>query len=111
MGAVVGQARPPHRRQETDDDGAVLRLRRGMKRDRRPTRRSVSGAAARRDHHPTGLRPGNTTPFDVNVALPPGTDSTLYAEVGATWRLAQSAPETETVDRVRGGLRDGPVER
>jgi alkanesulfonate monooxygenase SsuD/methylene tetrahydromethanopterin reductase-like flavin-dependent oxidoreductase (luciferase family) len=33
-----------------------------------------------------------------------------YANVGATWWLAEFAPETVSLDQVRGVLRDGPVE-
>lgn len=58
----------------------------------------------------TGLRGGRTTPYDIAVALPAGTDPAPYARAGATWWLAEFAPETVSVDRVRGVLRDGPAD-
>ncbi|MEJ3744985.1 LLM class flavin-dependent oxidoreductase [Actinomycetes bacterium KLBMP 9797] len=51
-----------------------------------------------------------TTPYDIAVALPPGVDPAPYAEAGATWWLAEFAPESVSLDHVRGVLRDGPVE-
>ncbi|WAU83075.1 LLM class flavin-dependent oxidoreductase [Streptomyces sp. Qhu-G9] len=57
----------------------------------------------------TGLRGPRTTPYDIAVPLPPGSDPAPYAEAGATWWLAEFAPETVSVDQVRGVLRDGPV--
>ncbi|OPC78002.1 luciferase [Embleya scabrispora] len=57
----------------------------------------------------TDLRPPSTTPYDIAVALPPGTDPTPYAEAGATWWLAEFAPDTVSVDQVRGVLHDGPI--
>lgn len=54
----------------------------------------------------TGLR-RKTTPYDIAVALPPGTDPAPYAKAGATWWLAEFSPETVSVDQVRGVLRDG----
>ncbi|MFD9438319.1 LLM class flavin-dependent oxidoreductase [Streptomyces sp. NPDC060006] len=57
----------------------------------------------------TGLRGSRTTPYDIAVPLPPGSDPAPYAEAGATWWLAEFAPETVSVDQVRGVLRDGPV--
>ncbi|GAA1948466.1 LLM class flavin-dependent oxidoreductase [Amycolatopsis minnesotensis] len=56
----------------------------------------------------TELRRDATAPYDIAVALPPGTDLAPYAEAGATWWLAELPPES-TVDEVRGVLRDGPV--
>jgi alkanesulfonate monooxygenase SsuD/methylene tetrahydromethanopterin reductase-like flavin-dependent oxidoreductase (luciferase family) len=58
----------------------------------------------------TGLRQSATTPYDIAVGLPPGTDTAPYAKVGATWWLAEFAPETVTLDQVRGVLRDGPAD-
>jgi alkanesulfonate monooxygenase SsuD/methylene tetrahydromethanopterin reductase-like flavin-dependent oxidoreductase (luciferase family) len=58
----------------------------------------------------TGLREGKTTPYDIAVALPPGTDPAPYATAGATWWLAEFEPEEVSLDQVRGVLRDGPVE-
>jgi alkanesulfonate monooxygenase SsuD/methylene tetrahydromethanopterin reductase-like flavin-dependent oxidoreductase (luciferase family) len=57
----------------------------------------------------TELRQGKTTPYDIAIALPPGTDLAPYANEGATWWLAEFDPDTVTVDEVRGVLRDGPV--
>ncbi|WP_371664601.1 LLM class flavin-dependent oxidoreductase [Streptomyces sp. NBC_00280] len=58
----------------------------------------------------TGLRRPNTTPYDIAVPLPPGADPAPYAKAGATWWLAEFAPETVTLDQVRGVLRDGPAD-
>ncbi len=58
----------------------------------------------------TDLRRQATTPYDIAVPLPPGTDPTPYVEAGATWWLAEFDPETVTLDQVRGVLRDGPAE-
>ncbi|MGW2050278.1 LLM class flavin-dependent oxidoreductase [Streptomyces sp. NPDC001858] len=58
----------------------------------------------------SGLRRPGTTPYDIAVPLPSGTDPTPYAEAGATWWLAEFEPETVSVDQVRGVLRDGPAE-
>jgi alkanesulfonate monooxygenase SsuD/methylene tetrahydromethanopterin reductase-like flavin-dependent oxidoreductase (luciferase family) len=56
----------------------------------------------------TGLRQGATAPYDIAVALPPGTDPAPYARAGATWWLTELGPGT-SIDRVRGVLRDGPA--
>lgn len=58
----------------------------------------------------TELRQQETTPYDVAVSLPPSTDPAPYARAGATWWLAEFAPETVSLDQVRGVLRDGPAE-
>jgi len=58
----------------------------------------------------TGLRQAKTTPFDIAVALPPGTDPVPYGEAGATWWLAEFEPETVSLDQVRGVLLDGPAQ-
>ncbi|MCZ4124952.1 LLM class flavin-dependent oxidoreductase [Streptomyces sp. H39-S7] len=58
----------------------------------------------------TGLRLEGTTGYDIAVALPPGADPAPYAEAGATWWLAEFAPEHVSLDQVRGVLRDGPVD-
>lgn len=58
----------------------------------------------------TDLRQQKTTRYDIAVALPPGTDPAPYAKAGATWWLAEFAPETVSLDQVRGVLRDGPAE-
>lgn len=55
----------------------------------------------------TDLRPHTTTPYDLVVALPPGTDPAPYALAGATWWMAEFAPGV-SLDQVRGALRDGP---
>ena len=46
--------------------------------------------------------------FDIVVGLPPGTDVAPYASAGATWCLVEFAPDTLSLDEVRGVLRDGP---
>jgi alkanesulfonate monooxygenase SsuD/methylene tetrahydromethanopterin reductase-like flavin-dependent oxidoreductase (luciferase family) len=55
------------------------------------------------------LRQRETTRYDVAVGLPPGVDTAPYAKAGATWWLAEFAPETVSLDQVRGVLRDGPA--
>jgi alkanesulfonate monooxygenase SsuD/methylene tetrahydromethanopterin reductase-like flavin-dependent oxidoreductase (luciferase family) len=55
------------------------------------------------------LREDASAPYDVAVGLTPGDDPLPYAEAGATWWLAEIAPDTTTVDHVRGVLRDGPI--
>jgi alkanesulfonate monooxygenase SsuD/methylene tetrahydromethanopterin reductase-like flavin-dependent oxidoreductase (luciferase family) len=47
-------------------------------------------------------------PYDIAVALEPGTDPAPYFEAGATWWLAEFAYDALSVDEVRGVLRDGP---
>jgi len=56
-----------------------------------------------------GLREHAVVPFDVAVALPPGTDPAPYVQAGATWWLAEFDPEAVSLDQVRGVLRDGPA--
>lgn len=51
---------------------------------------------------------GQTGPYDIAVDLPPGTDPAPYFQAGATWWLTDFAPDSVTVDEVRGVLRDGP---
>jgi hypothetical protein len=53
------------------------------------------------------LRTG-TGPFDYIAELEPGQDSAAYARAGATWLLTGFAPESLSVDHVRGVLREGP---
>lgn len=70
-------------------------------------------------HHPdqlaeaaaiiTGLRPHTAAPYDIAVALPPGTDPAPYAKAGASWWLAEFDPETVSLDQVRSVLRNGPA--
>jgi alkanesulfonate monooxygenase SsuD/methylene tetrahydromethanopterin reductase-like flavin-dependent oxidoreductase (luciferase family) len=50
-------------------------------------------------------------PYDVVVALPPGSDSAPYAAAGATWRLVELPQVPVSVDQVRGVIRDGPATR
>ena len=56
----------------------------------------------------TGLRQHTTAPYDIAVALPPGTDLAPYAKAGATWWLAEFEPAV-SLDQVRGVVRDGPA--
>lgn len=58
-----------------------------------------------------GLREDTAAPYDIAVALPPGTDLAPYATAGATWWLTEFEPEAVTLDQVRGVLRDGPAVR
>jgi hypothetical protein len=57
----------------------------------------------------TDLRQHTTGPYDIAVALPPGTDPAPYAKAGATWWMAEFPPEAVSLDEVRGVLRDGPA--
>jgi alkanesulfonate monooxygenase SsuD/methylene tetrahydromethanopterin reductase-like flavin-dependent oxidoreductase (luciferase family) len=60
----------------------------------------------------TDLRRHSTGPYDIAVALPPGTDDAdigRYAKAGATRWLTDLPPETVSLDQVRGVLRDGPA--
>jgi hypothetical protein len=45
-------------------------------------------------------------PYDVVVALPPGSDPAPYAAAGATWRLVGFPRVPVTIDQVRGVIRD-----
>jgi alkanesulfonate monooxygenase SsuD/methylene tetrahydromethanopterin reductase-like flavin-dependent oxidoreductase (luciferase family) len=47
-------------------------------------------------------------PYDVVVGLPPGSDPSPYAAVGATWCLVEPPWEGVSLDVVRGLIRDGP---
>jgi probable F420-dependent oxidoreductase len=47
--------------------------------------------------------------YDVAVALPADADVASYAAAGATWWMAEFAPEAVSLDQVRGVLRDGPA--
>ena len=66
---------------------------------------------ARRGHrdHRRACASGATAPYDIAIALPPGTDPAPYAEAGATWWLTEFDPEALSLDQVRGVLRSGPV--
>lgn len=55
-----------------------------------------------------GLRQDTASPFDIAIALPPGTDPAPYARAGATWWLTEFDPPV-SLDQVRGVLRDGPA--
>lgn len=57
----------------------------------------------------TDLRHHGAAPYDVAVALPPGTDPEPYIRAGATWWMPDFPPEV-TLDQVRGVMRDGPYE-
>jgi alkanesulfonate monooxygenase SsuD/methylene tetrahydromethanopterin reductase-like flavin-dependent oxidoreductase (luciferase family) len=48
-------------------------------------------------------------PYDVVVALPPGSDPRPYAAEGATWSLVEFPWDAVSIDQVRGVIRDGPV--
>jgi alkanesulfonate monooxygenase SsuD/methylene tetrahydromethanopterin reductase-like flavin-dependent oxidoreductase (luciferase family) len=68
----------------------------------------VTGAlTALRENLRENLRQNATAPYDVAVALPPGTDLAPYTEAGATWWLTEFEPVT-SLDQVRGVVRDGP---
>jgi alkanesulfonate monooxygenase SsuD/methylene tetrahydromethanopterin reductase-like flavin-dependent oxidoreductase (luciferase family) len=60
-------------------------------------------------HTLAGFRGDATGPYDIAVALPPGTDPVGYAGAGATWWMPDFDPETIRLDQVRGVLRDGPA--
>jgi alkanesulfonate monooxygenase SsuD/methylene tetrahydromethanopterin reductase-like flavin-dependent oxidoreductase (luciferase family) len=50
-----------------------------------------------------------TGPYDIAVALPPGTDPEPYVRAGATWWLSEFAPDGLSIDHVRGVIHDGPA--
>jgi alkanesulfonate monooxygenase SsuD/methylene tetrahydromethanopterin reductase-like flavin-dependent oxidoreductase (luciferase family) len=58
----------------------------------------------------TELRPDSTAPFDVVASLAVGVDPAPFVQAGATWWLPEIDPEAASLDRVRGVLRDGPLE-
>lgn len=58
-----------------------------------------------------GLRADPAAPYDVAVAIPPGSDPAPYVAAGATWCLTDLEPEAVTLDHVRGVLADGPATR
>jgi alkanesulfonate monooxygenase SsuD/methylene tetrahydromethanopterin reductase-like flavin-dependent oxidoreductase (luciferase family) len=47
-------------------------------------------------------------PYDVVVALPPGSDPAPYVAAGATWWLVEFPWDAVSVDQVRAVIRDGP---
>ena len=55
------------------------------------------------------LRRDATAPYDIAVGLPIGVDPAPYAKAGATWWLPEFAPESVSLDAVRGVLRDGAM--
>jgi alkanesulfonate monooxygenase SsuD/methylene tetrahydromethanopterin reductase-like flavin-dependent oxidoreductase (luciferase family) len=50
-----------------------------------------------------------TEPYDVVVALPPGSDPAPYVAAGATWWLVEFPWDAVSVDQVRAVIRDGPA--
>jgi alkanesulfonate monooxygenase SsuD/methylene tetrahydromethanopterin reductase-like flavin-dependent oxidoreductase (luciferase family) len=54
------------------------------------------------------LREHAAAPYDIAIAVPPGTDPAPYAKAGATWWLTEFEPVL-SLDQVRGVLRDGPA--
>lgn len=54
------------------------------------------------------LCPDPAKPYDIAVALGPGTDPAPYVKAGATWWLTDFDPEAVSLDQVRGVLREGP---
>jgi alkanesulfonate monooxygenase SsuD/methylene tetrahydromethanopterin reductase-like flavin-dependent oxidoreductase (luciferase family) len=55
------------------------------------------------------LRLESTSPYDVVVGGPPGTDPAPFEKAGATWWTVSFSPYGLTVDTVRGVLRGGPA--
>ena len=55
------------------------------------------------------LRRDTTAPYDIVVGLPIGVDPAPYASAGATWWLPEFAPDSVSLDAVRGVLGDGPM--
>jgi alkanesulfonate monooxygenase SsuD/methylene tetrahydromethanopterin reductase-like flavin-dependent oxidoreductase (luciferase family) len=56
-----------------------------------------------------GLRQDPAAPYDIAVALPPGTDPAPYARAGATWWLTEFEPDGVSLDQVRDVIRGGPA--
>jgi hypothetical protein len=50
-----------------------------------------------------------TEPYDVVVALPPGSDPAPYVAAGASWWLVEFPWDAVSVDQVRAVIRDGPA--
>ena len=50
-----------------------------------------------------------TEPYDVVVALPPGSDPAPYFAAGATWWLVEFPWDAVSIDQVRAVIRDGPA--
>jgi alkanesulfonate monooxygenase SsuD/methylene tetrahydromethanopterin reductase-like flavin-dependent oxidoreductase (luciferase family) len=56
----------------------------------------------------TAQRTG-TGPYDIVVALPPGTDPAPYHAAGATWALVELPWDAVTTDLLRSIIHDGPA--
>ncbi len=52
---------------------------------------------------------GTAAPYDIVAALPPGSDPTPYAAVGATWWLVEFPWDAVSAEGVRRVIRDGPA--
>ena len=63
----------------------------------------VSAITKLREQVGTGI----TEPYDIVTEIEPGHDPTPYAAAGATWCLVAFAPETVTIDLVRGVINEG----
>src|SRR5829696_4422621 len=50
-----------------------------------------------------------TEPYDVVVAVPPGSDPAPYVAAGATWWLVEFPWDALSIDHVRAVIRDGPA--
>jgi alkanesulfonate monooxygenase SsuD/methylene tetrahydromethanopterin reductase-like flavin-dependent oxidoreductase (luciferase family) len=50
-----------------------------------------------------------TKPYDVVVALPPGSDPAPYVAAGATWWLVEFPWDALSIDQVRAVIHDGPL--
>ena len=55
------------------------------------------------------LRPGAAAPYDVAVGIPADEDPAPYVAAGATWWMPEVAPDTISLEQVRGLLRNGPA--
>jgi alkanesulfonate monooxygenase SsuD/methylene tetrahydromethanopterin reductase-like flavin-dependent oxidoreductase (luciferase family) len=80
--------------------GGRLTLGVGLGNDRFASEYSITGEEA-------GRNP--TEPYDVVVALPPGSDPAPYVATGTTWWLVEFPWDAVSVDQVRAVIRDGPA--
>jgi alkanesulfonate monooxygenase SsuD/methylene tetrahydromethanopterin reductase-like flavin-dependent oxidoreductase (luciferase family) len=55
------------------------------------------------------LRQHTIAAYDIAVGLALGVDPLPYVKAGATWWMPEFPPESVSLDRVRGVLRDGPL--
>jgi Luciferase-like monooxygenase len=55
------------------------------------------------------LRGDTTAPYDIVVGLAVGVDPAPFASAGATWWHPEFAPDSVSLDAVRGVLGDGPM--